>query len=111
MHFGCIRNLNISDLFVNLKEIAICSERGVLVPFWQGDSLLLQGDSLFTVIFGELANNIDLFLYSEKPVKVSYFFYLYLYPRSIMHVHVHVYFLIYFQVYIILMACKRQTYA
>ena len=27
--------------------------------FLQGDSLLLQGDSLYTVIFRELANNID----------------------------------------------------
>ena len=63
MHFKCIRN--VSDLFVNLKEL--CSERGVLIhqiiTFLQGDSLLLQGGGLLTVIFRESANNIDLLLH------------------------------------------------
>ena len=46
-NFECIRS--VSDLFVNLKEIAICSDKGGLVlqtviPFLHRDSLFLQGD-------------------------------------------------------------------
>ena len=69
MHFECIRN--VSDHFVNQKEIAMWSERVVIVHqiithFCRRDNLLLHGDSRFTVIFNELANTFDFLLYSKK---------------------------------------------
>ena len=50
----------LSDLLVNLKEIAMCSEKGVLVhqtitPFCRE----ILCCSIFMVIFRESANNID----------------------------------------------------
>ena len=69
MHFECIRN--VSDHFVNQEEIAMWSERVVIVHqiithFCRRDNLLLHGDSHFTVIFNDLANTFDFLSCGKK---------------------------------------------